>query len=77
MLTEPQLPFEYQRVTYTLQVGDRLIVVEDVPARIDVRTGERFFAPETVERLQKIVWQHQTPVRTIETPVYSFVASAT
>jgi hypothetical protein len=67
--------FVRQQVTYTLQIGDRLVVVERVPARVSVRTGERFFAPETVERLQQIVWEQQTPVRVMETPVFTFPTS--
>ena len=45
-----------ERVTYTLQVDDRFFVIENVPARVPQRTGERFFSPETVERIQSIVW---------------------
>ena len=63
-----------ERVTYTLQVGDRFFVIENVPARVSERTGERFFSPETVERIQAIVWGHDTPVRVLETPVFQFAA---
>lgn len=61
-------------VTYTIEVDGHLVVVEHVPARVDTETGERFFAPETVERLQEIVWSKGTPNRTIETPVFEFAA---
>jgi len=61
-----------QRVTYTLEVEGRLIVVENVPARVCLETGERFFAPETVEHLQRLVWERREPARTIEVPVYEF-----
>jgi len=63
-----------ERITYTLQVGDRFFVIENVPARVSERTGERFFSPETVERIQAIVWGHDTPVRVLETPVFQFAA---
>lgn len=66
--------FRDERVTYTLQVGDRFFVIENVPARVSQRTGERFFSPETVERVQAIVWGHDTPVRVLETPVFQFAA---
>ena len=49
-------------------------MVENVPARVCVQTGERLFAPEVVERLQEIVWDQKRPVRTIETPVFEFPA---
>lgn len=60
------------RVTYTLEMNDRFIIIENVPARVCEETGEQFFSPETVERLQQTVWGHGTPKRTIETPVYEF-----
>jgi hypothetical protein len=56
-------------------VGGRLIIVEHVPARVSLRTGERFFSPDTVERLQKIVWEDIPPSRAIETPVFEFTAA--
>jgi YgiT-type zinc finger domain-containing protein len=61
-----------QRVTYTLEVGGRIVVVENVPARVCVETGEQFFAPETVERLQQLIWEKKQPQRVIEVPVFEF-----
>lgn len=67
--------FESCRVTYTLYVGGRFVVVENVPARVSRRTGERFFSPDTVERLQQIAWSQEHPVRVVETPVFRFPAA--
>jgi hypothetical protein len=39
-----------------------------------VETGEQFFSPETVERLQRIIEEKGEPKRVIETPVYEFAA---
>jgi YgiT-type zinc finger domain-containing protein len=66
--------FVEQRVTYTLEQEGKLIVIEHVPARVCIETGERFFAPEVVERLQKIIWERRPPTRYIETPVFEFAA---
>ena len=66
--------FIEERVTYTLQTGETFVVVENVPARVSVQTGERFFSPETVERLQALVWGKAEPVRVIATPVFRFAA---
>jgi YgiT-type zinc finger domain-containing protein len=63
-----------QKVTYTLQTGDKFIIIKDVPARVCAESGERFFSPETVEKLQEIVWQERQPAKIIETPVYAFAA---
>ncbi len=68
----PEEEFLEERVKYTLEVAGRFVVVENVPARVSARTGERFFAPDTVQRLQKIVWEQQTPCRIVETPVFEF-----
>jgi YgiT-type zinc finger domain-containing protein len=62
------------KVTYTLEMDDKFIIVENVPARVSEETGEQFFSPETVERLQQTVWRHERPKRMIETPVYEFAA---
>lgn len=63
-----------QLVTYTVEVDGKIFVVENVPARVNEETGERFFAPETVERLQQMVWEGRTPSRVVETQVFDFAA---
>jgi YgiT-type zinc finger domain-containing protein len=64
--------FVEQKVTYTIELDGKFIIVENVPARVCVETGERFFSPETVERLQKTVWERRKPRRVLETPVFEF-----
>ncbi len=66
--------FVERLVTYTLEVDGRIVIVENVPARVDEETGERFFAPDTVERLQEIVWSGGEPDRIVPTPVFEFAA---
>ncbi len=61
-----------RRVTYTLEMEGNLYVVENVPARVDEETGEQFFAPQTVERLQKLVLEPPKPGKVIGTPVYEY-----
>ena len=68
----PEETFAEQTVTYALEVQGRFIIIEHVPARVSLRTGERFFSPATVEQLQKIVWERQVPSRVVETPVFEF-----
>ncbi len=50
-----------RRVTYTLEIDGKLYVVENVPTRVDEETGEQFFSPSTVERLQAIVLGQEEP----------------
>jgi YgiT-type zinc finger domain-containing protein len=69
-----QETFEEQTVTYVLEQQGKVLIIEHVPARVCRETGERLFAPETVERLQQIVWEQRTPTRIVKTPVFEFVA---
>jgi YgiT-type zinc finger domain-containing protein len=61
-----------QEVTYVAEVGGRLIVIERVPARVCLETGGKHYSPETVERIQAIIWGRTPPSRTISAPVYEF-----
>ncbi len=63
-----------RKVTYALLVDDRFVIIENVPARVCVETGEQFFSPETVERLQQAAWGNTAPNRVIETPVFDLAA---
>jgi YgiT-type zinc finger domain-containing protein len=69
-----QETFVEQKVTYALEIGERFVLIENVPARVCLETGERLFSPETVERLQQVVWEQREPARVIETPVFEFAA---
>jgi hypothetical protein len=57
-------------VTYTAEFSGRVIVIENVPARFDLETGEQFFSSETVERLQAIVWSSRQPNCVAQTPIF-------
>ena len=37
-----------KRVTYSLELNGKFILIENVPARVNEETGEQFFAPSTV-----------------------------
>lgn len=63
-----------RNVTYILEREDGFIAIENVPAMVCLETGERFFSPETVERLQQTIWEQREPTRVIETPVFEFPA---
>ena len=62
-----------REVTYTLEVNGKLIAIENVPARVNLETGEQFFSPDTVERLQQVIWAQREPKRVIQVPVFEFV----
>jgi YgiT-type zinc finger domain-containing protein len=50
-----------RKITYTLEVNGQLIVIEDVPARVNIETGEQLFSPDTAERLQKRFGNRSNP----------------
>jgi hypothetical protein len=63
-----------QEVTYVLEMEGKVIIIEKVPARVNIETGERLFSPETVERLQQMVSEKKKPKRILKTPVFEFAA---
>jgi hypothetical protein len=62
------------RVTYTLELNSQVLVVENVPARVNRETGEQFFSPTTVEQLQEIILAGKEPDHFVEVPVYNYAA---
>jgi hypothetical protein len=62
-----------RRVTYALELDGKFYIVENVPARVDEETGEQYFSPTTLERLQQIILASTEPSRMVETPVYEYL----
>lgn len=50
-----------KQVTYTLNLNGMIILIENVPARVNEETGEQFFSPSTVERLQQTALDSKEP----------------
>ena len=63
-----------KEVTCTLEVDGKFIIIQNVPARACLETEERFFSPETVEQLQRTIWEKRKPRHVIQTPVFDFAA---
>jgi len=61
-----------RKVTYSLELDGKFYIVENVPARVNEETGEQYFAPETVEHLQKKIRGNMVPKKTVETPVFDY-----
>ena len=64
--------FVQQKVNYVLEMDGEFIIIENVPARVCLETGERLLSPDTVERLQQMIWKQGEPSRRIEVPVLEF-----
>jgi hypothetical protein len=67
-----QEPLVEQKVSYILELEGKFIIIENVPARVNIETGEQYFSPAVVEQLQKTIWEEKKPQRVIETPVFEF-----
>lgn len=59
-------------VTYVFEHEGTFLLVEHVPARVCRETGEQYFAPETVQRIQALIKSRKKPAKVIETPVYEY-----
>jgi hypothetical protein len=64
--------FVEQLITYTLLKDDTFYIIEHVPARVNLITGEQLFSPQTVAHIQQIITGPQRPQRIIQAPVYEF-----
>lgn len=63
-------------VTLDLRVGNRLLVIEDVPAEVCQKCGEKTFSPETTKMIQVIARDKPTPIKEICVPVVSLKEAA-
>lgn len=61
-----------KQVTYVLNLDGKLILIENVPARVNEETGEQYFSPSTVERLQQAILDGETPKHFMQVPVYDY-----
>lgn len=65
-----------KQVTYTLNMNGKIFLIDNVPARVNEETGEQFFSPSTVERLQQTVLEGKEPDHFVQVPVYDYANSA-
>ncbi|MFQ4136044.1 hypothetical protein PGN35_006955 [Nodosilinea sp. PGN35] len=63
-------------VTYALNLNEQIILIENVPARVNEETGEQFFSPSTVERLQQTILEKSKPDHFVQVPVYNYSDNA-
>lgn len=74
MTQYPHESFEERLINYSVEINGQLYLIEHVPAKICIQTGEQLFSPETVERIQDIIRRQPKPSRVVQTPVYDFAA---
>jgi YgiT-type zinc finger domain-containing protein len=76
MTTNWQETLVEKQVTYTLNLNGQIVLIENVPARVNEETGEQFFSPSTVERLQQTILGREEPDHFVQVPVYDYSNSA-
>ncbi|MGD1861619.1 MAG: YgiT-type zinc finger protein [Leptolyngbyaceae cyanobacterium] len=76
MISNEQEALVEKQVTYTLNLNGKIVLIENVPARVNEETGEQFFSPSTVERLQQTILDRKEPDHFIQVPVYDYSNSA-
>ncbi len=59
-------------VTFTYEENDRYLLIENVPANVCSKCGERIYSPEVTDQLLKFARNEFKPVKTIEVPVFNF-----
>jgi hypothetical protein len=73
MKTNLQEILAEKKVTYTLNLNGNIVLIENVPARVNEETGEDFFSPSTVERLQQTILETEKPDHFTQVPVYNYL----
>ena len=66
--------YEQKEVIRAIHQGDRIIVVEHIPAEVCDICGDVLFTPETIEHLEALRRTTRLPERTV--PLYRFAESA-
>jgi YgiT-type zinc finger domain-containing protein len=67
---------EEKLITVDLRIGDKLFVVEEVPAMVCNHCGEKVFTPAVTRKLQKLLARRRKAPRTVKVPVFSLKRSA-
>ncbi len=65
-----------KQVTSSLELNGKVVLIENAPARVNEETGEQFFSPSTVERLQQVILSGEEPDHFVQVPVYNYASSA-
>lgn len=62
--------YEQREVVHTVHQGNRIIVIDHVPAEVCTVCGDVLFTPETVRRIELLRHTNAAPTRTV--PLYDF-----
>jgi YgiT-type zinc finger domain-containing protein len=69
-----ELPLSERHVTVYRKHKGQVFVLENVPARVCQSCGERYFAADVVQAMEKLMSQPEAQTRTMTVPVIAFAA---
>ena len=62
--------YEQREVVHTVRQGNRIVVIDHVPAEVCAICGDVLFSPETVRKIEFLRHTFEPPTRTV--PLYDF-----
>jgi hypothetical protein len=63
-----------KNVNFVMEEDGELVIIEKVPARVNLETGEQLLSSSTLQRLRAMIKERKKPTRVIKTPIYEFPA---
>ncbi len=63
---------EKKKVTFCYDEDDKYLFIENVPAEVCMKCGEKTYSPEVTDELLRFARDEFKPVKTIKVPVFNF-----
>ncbi|MCX5886442.1 MAG: YgiT-type zinc finger protein [Proteobacteria bacterium] len=63
---------EKKKVTFVYEEDNKYLLVEDVPAEVCTKCGEKTYSPKVTDELLRFAKSKSKPVKTIKVPVFEF-----
>ena len=63
---------ERKKVTFSYEEDDKYLLVENVPAEMCTKCGEKTYSPEVTDELLKFARNESQPAKIINVPVFDF-----
>ncbi len=64
---------EERIVTFCYDEDDKHLFIENVPAHVCSKCGEKTYSPDVTDELLKFARDEFEPIKTIKVPVFNFV----
>jgi len=63
---------EKKMITFTYEEDDKYLIVENVPAEVCTKCGEKMYSPEVTDELLKFARDEFKPIKIVQVPVFDF-----